>query len=1012
MSCGAPTRPSIVAISQAPTRSARGTGRSPGGFPTPRSDDPVRVVGEPTPLSRQRRAIEADLGPVLVVAGPGAGKTYCLIHRVGHLIGLGISPGRICAVTFTNKAAEEISSRLRHTLGTSADEITRGTLHRLCLAILRRHPEAVGLRPGFGVADDEYQRHLLARLGVPSGRRGGLLGLFGRHRLQGCELAPAEEREFQSYLVYLRHRSMVDFDDILVLTRELLRSRSDLAEETAAHWDYVLVDEFQDLNLVQYDILKQLSSGHGNVFAVGDDEQSIYSWTGADPRVLVRFREDYGIAAPIVLERNHRCSRKIFAAARLALANNPTLFEKDLVAERVAEYDVTAAAFPDEEQEADWLIADLRADQRASGLPFGQYAVLYRKHELGAYLEGRLLRADVPCRLARGRAATDDAVVGFTVAALRVIRDPADSAAVRLLAQRVLPSHVLQDVDAALAGEVDPLTALRDLARRRPRTDPDTKRLWRLVYQTENLLALARAHTTLATLVEDVLAQGVSRYRNPLEEMHEDLTDPAELAAAVALADSLSAAERDGRPIHLEPLGGLELALRGLLIAAGVRGVAYRGEHPEPGAVVIGPADGGPMGLALTTFKALQLLEARGLEDSFRSYVAFDVETTDDDPAACEIVEIGAVKVVDGALVDRFHTLVRPGRAISPGAQRVHGYADADVRHAPALADVWPSFERFSLGLPLVAHNGQRFDVPVLKRQLAELGMRSDAAFFDSLPLARSLSPGRARLEDLAHRFGVDPGRKHRALDDAATLAQVFRELRGRQLARARKSVLTNLLDYLGLALALDPVAPKPDECATVLGVARIHSLGRFSSCLEFYAVERERANPQAPSIEQLVERLGGAALRQRLQAAPDAAKRYPSSVARLRAILAGTVDRPGLEAQIAAFLERVALTSSEGIEADPNRVNLLTMHSTKGLEFSRVYMIGVEDYQLPGYRATLDKREDELQEARRLLYVGMTRARDRLVLTCAAQRRGLPCGGHRLLDEMRLEPETVPAEP
>src|SRR5438094_837479 len=147
------------------------------------------------PLPQQRAAIEAPLGPVLVVAGPGAGKTFCLIGRVSHLIEvLGFPPARICAVTFTNKAAEEIAVRLRRTLGDRAEEVTRGTLHALCLGILREHAEAAGLRKGFGVADEQYQRVVLRRLNVHLKRRGTLLTLFSRRRLQQYPLTTADER--------------------------------------------------------------------------------------------------------------------------------------------------------------------------------------------------------------------------------------------------------------------------------------------------------------------------------------------------------------------------------------------------------------------------------------------------------------------------------------------------------------------------------------------------------------------------------------------------------------------------------------------------------------------------------------------------------------------------------------------------------------------------------------------------------------------------------------------------
>src|SRR6266702_374736 len=352
------------------------------------------------PLPQQRLAIEAPLGPVLVVAGPGAGKTFCLIARISHLINsLGMAPERICAVTFTSRAAEEIALRLKHTLGDRADAITRGTIHALCLALLRDHAEAAGLRQGFGVADEQYQKVILGRLHVPLEQRGALLNRFSRHRVQDYRLTPEDARLYREYAVWLAHRNMLDFDDLVAKAEQLLRTRSDIADAIAARWDHLLVDEFQDVNAVQYDMLRRLAAPHDNLFAVGDDEQSIFAWAGADPYVLVRFGRDYGIERPIILDKNRRCSRQIFETARRVLAQNPQLFEKQLSADQESPYEVGALAFRDEAEEAAWLLEDLRSDRAASALGWGEYAVLYRRHKLGEYLEGRLLRAGIPCRL-------------------------------------------------------------------------------------------------------------------------------------------------------------------------------------------------------------------------------------------------------------------------------------------------------------------------------------------------------------------------------------------------------------------------------------------------------------------------------------------------------------------------------------------------------------------------------------------------------------------------------------
>src|SRR2546426_5422577 len=551
------------------------------------------------PLPRQRLAIESGLGPVLVVAGPGAGKTYCLIARIEHLIATGLDPHRICAVTFTNRAAEEIAGRLKQTLGDRAEALTRGTIHAFCLALLREFVDEAGLRRGFGVADEPYHKVILGRLNVPMDRRGQLLTLFSRHRFQGYRLTEGDARLFREYVSWLRHRNMVDFD-------ELITKAEPLADRVAGRWDYVLVDEFQDVNAVQYDLLKKLVEPHGNLFAVGDDEQSIFAWTGADPMVLERFHRDYDVV-PIILDKNRRCSRQIFETARRVLAQNPQLFQKQLTADRESPHEVVAHGCRDEHEEATWLLDDLRNDRTASGLSWGDYAILYRKHKLGEHVEGRLLRAGIPCRLARGRSLIEGEVIGYVIAALRVVRNPDDPAAMHTFARCVLSEHFLQEVEAALSEHSDFLVSARALAQRRPPKDPDTRKLWRLIYQLENLRTLPRSHGTLPAVIEEILSQTVGPYRNKLEERHDELTDPATIPAAVELAAKLRQAIAEDHTIALEPRGGVEIALRGMLAAAGIRKVPGNPTHDAPRTTHVSSD-------AWVLFKALQLVNSRELD--------------------------------------------------------------------------------------------------------------------------------------------------------------------------------------------------------------------------------------------------------------------------------------------------------------------------------------------------------------------------------------------------------------
>jgi DNA polymerase III epsilon subunit-like protein len=736
---------------------------------------------------------------------------------------------------------------------------------------------------------------------------------------------------------------------------------------------------------------------------VGDDEQSIFSWRGADPRVLKQFADEFGIAHPIVLDRNRRCARQIFACARRLIQVEQGLFEKRLEAERTSPYDVAALAFPDEIAEAAWLISDLRADREQNGLDWGDYAVLYRRHDVGATLESALLRADLPCRLARGRALADDEVVGFVVTALRLMRYPGDPLLLEAFAEAVLPPPLFEQIRRDTRnGAVGFLDAARGFARGRPSSAPDVKRAWRFIYHVENLAATYRVSRSLVGLLDVLLAQRVGPYANVLEDHHDEITDPADDRDAVALAARLETVLHGRGRVVVAVTGPERVALRGMLLGAGVTIAGYAGESPPRSGDVTVTVD------PLRLFKALQLVHSRRLAPEVTDYVAFDLETTDTDVDACGIVEIGAVRVRAGTVVERFHRLVRPRVALTDGAQAIHGYTAADLAEAPWFEDVWPAFRGFVGNELLVAHNGFAFDVPVLRRMAEPLGGTQGLVWFDSLVLARALFKTGARLQDLAHRFGVSSGRAHHALDDAETLAAVFGELGRLQVVRARKAALVNLLDYVGLGLALAR-APSHAEADLFRELSRVYALGRYSECLAFYQSERGRlSDPALPSLDQVIELLGGRRLYERLRAERSAEERYPEAYARLRRLVEAC-GAPTLDESVDRFLERVALSTSEGVDVDRHRVNLLTLHSTKGLEFSRVYIVGVEDYQLPGYYQTVDRRADEIDEARRLLYVGMTRTRDRLVLTRVESRAGRPSGGNRFLDEMGLAPVAAP---
>ena len=955
-----------------------------------------------TPSPSQLRAIRAPLGPVLVIAGPGAGKTFCLIERIRHLIEVeGIAGNQICAFTFTNKAADEIAHRLEE-LGERARGIRGGTIHAFCAQLLREFGETIGVARGFGIADEQYQDHVLSRLGYPPRWRKSFLTRITEYRLRGRSiLHEKDEALMRKYERFLEKRNVLDFD-MLVLQAATLVERPAIIAELRARWSYILVDEFQDLNPTQWRLLSALAADHGNLFAVGDDEQSIYSWAGADPQVFSAFKLDFPKTLEVQLGENRRVPRQVLALARKLVTANPSIFDKEIRSEKETPYEVVARQFEDDEAEMAWLLEDLCRDRETNAHGWGNIAVLYRRHSIGNSLEGEFLKAAIPCRLATGRALSEDPVVEYVIGALRVIASPTDSIREAAFLRIVLPRMLFEQIRAhAEESSEDIIRTMQREMLKLPKAHEDAKKIRRAFYALRNLPALASRHTALQGLVEELLSQRVGRYRSTLEEQHDELSDPAANPEVVDLAARIDAAAAASRPLAFEQMGGVEIALRGMVAGAGFRRLLVERPHPM-GPEVIRAGDVPSLGIALGMFKALQLLAARSFSNEFRDFTTVDLETTSKDIRTARIVEMAAVRVRDGRPVAEFHVLVQPGLPIPAESTEVHKITDEMVADAPTFEDAWPRLRDFCGSDVLVAHNGYDYDFPILRRMIRQLGERPDLCTYDTLPLARDLHPGSRRLSDLAHVFGIDPGRAHGALDDTRTLAAVFLKLGELKVLRARKTVLPQILDHLAIGLALSEA--RGEEADRFRSISRVFALGRYSECLDYYEARRlEADDPSLPTRDDVIDRLGGEQLMLKVRAQKDAMQRYPIAMARMKRLLDSVPEGPMPE-QISSFLERVVLSKMDGTEPAESRVNLLTLHSTKGLEFSRVYVVGVADTDL--LIGAPDKwAQDQIEEARRLLYVGMTRTMDRLVMTYAKRRGERVTGDLRFLAEMGLVP-------
>ncbi|MBI1309477.1 MAG: AAA family ATPase [Proteobacteria bacterium] len=394
----------------------------------------------------QAEAVQHTEGALLVLAGAGTGKTSVLTRRIAYLmLTQAAYPSEILAVTFTNKAAREMAERTEKLVGVSTSGMWLGTFHRLGVRLLRQHPERVGLRKDFVILDPDDQQRLIAQLlkdaGIdvqqfPPRQVAGLINRWKDNAWHPGEV-PADElgtlgaraatlyAEYQSRLQAL---NATDFGDLLLLPLTLLTRHEDLARQYQSKFKYILVDEYQDTNTVQYLWLKALAKGHGNIAVVGDDDQSIYSWRGAQVANILRFEHDYPGAHVIRLEQNYRSTGHILAAANAVIANNRQRHGKNLWTDTGDGLPIEVHPMMDDREEARF-VADAAWQHTRSGGRYEDLAVLVRTAAQTRSIEEALIRAGLPYVVVGGLRFYERKEIRDALAYLRLIANPNDDLA-------------------------------------------------------------------------------------------------------------------------------------------------------------------------------------------------------------------------------------------------------------------------------------------------------------------------------------------------------------------------------------------------------------------------------------------------------------------------------------------------------------------------------------------------------------------------------------------------------
>jgi len=403
----------------------------------------------PTLNPAQHEAAAHDDGPMLVLAGAGSGKTRVLTTRITRLVReVGVPADRILAVTFTNKAAAEMRARVATSLGTDPAGMWIGTFHSVGARLLRRYADRVGRTSAFTIYDsDDVEsliKRVLATLGHSPKEFAPRALAAAISEAKNALVTPAEYRDtardpfskvaasvFDRVEGDLVRANAASFDDLLTLPVQLLRSHDDIASALSARFRYILVDEYQDTNRAQYEFVKGVGQ-HGNVFVVGDDDQSIYGWRGADIKNILDFERDFPAARVVRLEENYRSRPEILALANVVIAENTSRRGKTLRATRPAGAAVTLVTAADDRDEADFVVEELVSRRaRDTGRTYGEMAVLYRTNAQSRPLEEALRRRRIPYRLVGQVRFYERREIKDMVAWLRLVANPADDEALR-----------------------------------------------------------------------------------------------------------------------------------------------------------------------------------------------------------------------------------------------------------------------------------------------------------------------------------------------------------------------------------------------------------------------------------------------------------------------------------------------------------------------------------------------------------------------------------------------------
>jgi DNA helicase-2/ATP-dependent DNA helicase PcrA len=513
----------------------------------------------------QRDAVTHRGGPLLIVAGAGSGKTRVLTRRIAHLLATGdAKPWEILAITFTNKAADEMRRRVNELVGENADRMWVATFHSACLRMLRAHADVLGYERGFTIYDageaESLVERIMKELGLDT-KRLPARGVYGaisaaknemlspdRYSSAGHGIADAHRARiadiYRIYAVRLLAANAMDFDDLLVNAVRMLRADDGLLVQYQQRFKHILVDEFQDTNLVQNELVTMLAKEHRNICVVGDSDQSIYRFRAADVRNILLFADRFPDAVTVLLEQNFRSTQTILDAANAVIEKNESRHPKRLFTDGEVGDKIRRYRAGDEYDEARWVASELRRLRHDHDLGWGSMAIFYRTNAQSRVLEEEMLRANVPYRVISGQRFYERKEIKNALAYARLIVNPRDEASARRVINE--PKRGLGDVAQTKLGAFAAANGFSfaesvNFAARAGLTGRALKGAAQFVYILEQLRAMSndlapgemiRAIVQESGLGDELLAEGTDEAKSRLENL-------GELASAAARYETL-----------------------------------------------------------------------------------------------------------------------------------------------------------------------------------------------------------------------------------------------------------------------------------------------------------------------------------------------------------------------------------------------------------------------------------------------------------------------------------------